>query len=304
MVQQNDVHHVASAAVVVGADGSVAADRAVVWAADVAVRRRRKLRIVHGLDLQAVRRMYGGYAGRVPMMIEGARDHGAAVAERAAQRARAAAPGVQVSTQVSDAGPAAALVEASAAAYLVALGAAGASGLAAHVGSILLSVSGHGEGAVVVVRTGVDCETVPQRGPVVVGVDGSAVSEAAIGKAFEEASERGADLVAVHVWSDLDLGRFAGESSISQPATDVREVERAMLAERLAGWQEKYPDVPVTRKVYWSDPVAVLKRFSESAQLLVVGSRGRGSFLGMLLGSVSNALVQHAFCPVMVVHPA
>jgi len=102
MVQQNDVHHVASAAVVVGADGSVAADRAVVWAADVAVRRRRKLRIVHGLDLQAVRRMYGGYAGRVPMMIEGARDHGAAVAERAAQRARAAAPSVQVSTQVSD----------------------------------------------------------------------------------------------------------------------------------------------------------------------------------------------------------
>ncbi|RDI51144.1 universal stress protein family protein [Nocardia mexicana] len=87
------------------------------------------------------------------------------------------------------------------------------------------------------------------------------------------------------------------------PVTDVGEMERAILAERMAGWSEKYPDVRVTRRKYLSDPVTVLQHWSGSAQLVVVGSRGRGGFLGMLLGSTSNSLVQHAKCPVMVVHP-
>ncbi|WP_442790072.1 universal stress protein [Nocardia sp. CDC160] len=84
---------------------------------------------------------------------------------------------------------------------------------------------------------------------------------------------------------------------------DVETVEESVLAERLAGWQEKYPDVKVIRRVYLSSPAAQLREWSEQAQLVVVGNRGRGSFLGMLLGSTAHSLVQHAYCPVMVVHP-
>ncbi|QBS44782.1 hypothetical protein DMB37_36560 [Nocardia sp. CS682] len=74
-------------------------------------------------------------------------------------------------------------------------------------------------------------------------------------------------------------------------------------SERLAGWQEKYPDVTVTRKVYRTEPTEQLAEWSNSAQLIVVGSRGRGGFTGMLLGSTSHFLVQHAHCPVLVAHP-
>ena len=65
----------------------------------------------------------------------------------------------------------------------------------------------------------------------------------------------------------------------------------------------KYPDVGVTRKVDHSGPARMLTKYSTFAQLVVVGSRGRGGFSGLLLGSTSSALVQHAHCPVMVVHP-
>ncbi|UGT67269.1 universal stress protein [Nocardia gipuzkoensis] len=139
-------------------------------------------------------------------------------------------------------------------------------------------------------------------GPVVVGGDGSPVTDTAIVAAFTEAAERGVELVAVHVWSDWDSGRFAGHHNVVEAEFD--KVERAILAERIAGWQEKFPGVRVTRKVEVSAPAPHLLDWSKVAQLLVVGSRGRGGFAGMLLGSTANTLVQHASCPVMVVHPA
>nr|WP_246350895.1 universal stress protein [Nocardia barduliensis] len=77
-----------------------------------------------------------------------------------------------------------------------------------------------------------------------------------------------------------------------------------MLAEHLAGWQEKYPEVQVTHKVSVARPRTLLTAWSKSAQLLVVGSRGRGGFRDLLLGSTSNFLVQHAHCPVVVAHGA
>ncbi|WP_236567036.1 universal stress protein [Nocardia sp. CY41] len=133
-------------------------------------------------------------------------------------------------------------------------------------------------------------------------MDGSPVSDMAIAVAFTEAAERGVGLVAVHVWTDWDSGRFAGHINLAE--TELDKVERAILAERVAGWQEKFPDVRITRKAEVSAPAPHLLAWSKIAQLLVVGSRGRGGFAGMLLGSTANTLVQHASCPVMVVHPA
>ncbi|QBS45337.1 universal stress protein [Nocardia sp. CS682] len=297
----DDPHRLASAAVVVGTDGSEAADLAVRWAAETASQRHRRLRIVYGLDLAAAQAVMGSYNLMVPAVIDAMRDQGAHAVRTARRLAHDIDPGLTVETEVSEESPAALLIRHSKSAYLVAIGAAGEGGTISHLGSTLLAVASHGHGAVVVVRdTGTEQQT-RHLGPVVVGVDGSPVSEAAVGAAFAEASDRKTQLVAVHAWSDLHFDRFAGMPN-AIPDRDVAAQAEQTLAEQLAGWQEKYPDVKVIRKVYLSGPSHHLLEWSRSAQLLVVGSRGRGGFRGLLLGSTSNGLVQYAHCPVMVVH--
>lgn len=91
------------------------------------------------------------------------------------------------------------------------------------------------------------------------------------------------------------------DSRLTVDWAQVREVELCLLAERLAGWREKYPDVVVDRFVVLDRPVAALLGFAEHAQLLVVGTRGHGALAGALLGSTSQALVHHSPCPVAVV---
>jgi nucleotide-binding universal stress UspA family protein len=128
-----------------------------------------------------------------------------------------------------------------------------------------------------------------------VGIDGSGASELATAIAFDEASRRNVELIALHAWSDVDVSEWAG---IDWPATE--STAEQVLAERLAGWQEQYPDVNVQRIVARDQPARQLVERSEEAQLLVVGSRGRGGFAGMLVGSVSETVAQLARMPVIV----
>jgi nucleotide-binding universal stress UspA family protein len=128
------------------------------------------------------------------------------------------------------------------------------------------------------------------------GIDGSPASEAATALAFNEASRRGVELVALHAWSDVGVFPMLG--------MDWRESEakgQEILAERLAGWREQYPDVRVKRLIFCDKPSRWLLEQSAHAQLVIVGNRGRGGFAGMLLGSVSSALVHAATVPVIVV---
>ncbi|WP_433192583.1 universal stress protein [Nocardia sp. CA-107356] len=298
----DDPHRLASAEIVVGIDGSAAADLAVRWAAETASQRGRRLRVVHGLDLAAAGAVYGIYDVITPPVIDAIRREGTDLVRTARRLAHEVDPTLTVEAEVSEADPAHLLIELSESAHLVAIGAAGSGNTPGHLGSTLLAVAAHGHGAIVVVRdTGTEQQT-RRIGPVVVGADGGPVSAAAVGAGFAEASERNTQLVAVHAWSDLYYDRFAG-----LPYTicdrDAETAGQAILSEQLAGWQEKYPNVQVIRKVYLSGPRLALLEWSRSAQLLVVGSRGRGGFRGLLLGSTSNALVQTAHCPVMVVHP-
>lgn len=296
-----ETHGLASAEVVVGIDGSDGANLAVRWAARLAAQRGRRLRIVHGYHLDATRLVRNVYNTMSPAVQEGLRRYADGLAEAARRVAEHEEPGLSVAIDVSPGNGADLLIRYSRTAHLVVLGATGMRGPLAHLGSTVVAVASHGHGRVVVVR-GTDTDTRREPRPVAVGVDGSAMSEAAIGAAFAEAAERDSELVAVHTWTDLDQLVYVG-AGIVVPGGEDESAEEELLAQRLAGWQEKYPDVVVRRTVELSAPAAALTELSKSAQLVVVGSRGRGGFAGLLLGSTSNSLVQHAHCPVMVVHP-
>ena len=130
--------------------------------------------------------------------------------------------------------------------------------------------------------------------PVLVGIDGSPASEAATALAFDEASRRRVPLIALHAWSDVGVFPILGmDWRVNRDEGDE------VLGERLAGWQEIYPDVQVRRRLVSDVPARWLVNESEGAQLVVLGSRGRGSFDGLQLGSVSSAVAQSARVPVI-----
>lgn len=163
------------------------------------------------------------------------------------------------------------------------------------LGSVSSALVQHAHCPVTVVRTTSATDAVSLRRPVLVGVDGSANSVPAIEIAFEEASLRKVGLTALHAASD---------TSGSQPPAggweSLRENASTVLAESLAGYSEQYPDVRVRRVVVADNPARSLLAESENAQLVVVGSHGRGGFTGMLLGSTSAALAQSVECPLIV----
>jgi nucleotide-binding universal stress UspA family protein len=154
---------------------------------------------------------------------------------------------------------------------------------------------------VAVPRTPVDA---PARHGVVVGVDGSELSEAAIEFAFQMASETRENLTALHAWYDpAPTGDGLMMPLVYDPVL-VEKEEELVLAESMAGWSEKYPDVEVEHKVVQGHPGHALVTVAATATLLVVGSRGRGALTSLLLGSVSHGVLHHASGPVAIVHPA
>jgi nucleotide-binding universal stress UspA family protein len=283
--------------VVVGVDGSDSALEATRWAAREAVRRRATLRLLAATDWPR-----GGYVGEVgagyhAAFVEIARDN----AEAAAAAAREAAPGVETEHQVVIGFPVPVLRSESRRAELIALGDRGLGGVAGLlVGSVAVGLTSSAACPVVVVRGAAVPDADPR--PVVVGVDGSPLSEAALGFAFEAAAARRVGLVAVHTWSDLIVDPAAvplGWAAVDWAAVEADE--REVLGERLAGWCTTYPDVPVERVVRRDRPAPALLEQAAAAQLVVVGSRGRGSVAGLLLGSVGHALLHRAPCPVAIV---
>ncbi|MDX3189768.1 universal stress protein [Streptomyces sp. MN03-5084-2B] len=270
---------------VVGVDGSAGALAAVRWAARVARTRRLRLRLVHALpELPAP---YPRADPTYEQLLEAAGTQGRVVLAEA----RDAAGDVEAQTVLRPERAADALVTASAGAAMLVLGTPGLRPLGrVLVGSVTVALAAHARCPVALIRPHAGEDEPPAEGPVVVGVDGSPASEEAIAVAFEEASWRRARLIAVHCHRD---GRWG--------ATD--EYARELLAQRLAGWGEKHPDVVVDREVVTGRAAERLLDFADRAQLLVVGSRGRGGLSGLALGSTSQALMSYALCPVVVARP-
>ena len=281
--------------VVVGVDGSAHARKAAEWAAAEAASRHAPLRLVYAYQLPVAG--YAGYSmapsdlGRV-MRAEGRR-----MLSEVADDLRTRHPGLDVHTRLFQGDAVVALRRASETARLTVVGSRGQGRVAGTLlGSVALAITAHGSAPVAVIP--VDGPGWTPTGPVVVGVDGSPTSEAAINFAFEEAAVRGAPLV-----SRARLDRPAADA-VRRIAHRHRTIggERTAAARRAAGpWRDKFPDVEVISVVAHGKPTPALLDHGRQAQLLVVGSRGRGGFAGMLLGSTSHSLITHALCPVVVV---
>ncbi|MFC0506213.1 universal stress protein [Micromonospora costi] len=280
--------------VVVGVDGSPASLAAADEAAREAVLRDRPLHLVHGyLHPLGYGVPINPYDLGVPAPTEAARtmlDHTAGdLVDRW--------PGLRVEVRQVRGGPGATLVEESHRAELVVVGSRGLGGFAGLLlGSVSTQVAAHARCPVLVVRPA--DQPVRTDGPVVVGVDGSEAAELAVGYGADEAVRRRGELVLVHVAPE-EIGR--GEASVIVPPGDDPD---ALLGTAVAAARGSRPGLTVTgRAIRAASPAPALIEASGEAALVVVGTRGRGGFTGMLLGSVSQALVQHARCPVLVAHP-
>jgi nucleotide-binding universal stress UspA family protein len=181
-------------------------------------------------------------------------------------------------------------------AEMVVVGSIGGSGIAdLLLGSVSSQVAAHAPGRVVVVRGGArTTRYVP--GDLVAGYDGSPASQTALGRAFEEARLHEAPLVVVRAWQDHD-GTTGSTVSVA------REQAENDLRAAVATWQERFPGVGARPRFVDGAVRKVLPAEGRHARLLVVGSRGIGGFRG-LLGSVSQAVLHDAPCPVMIVHAA
>jgi nucleotide-binding universal stress UspA family protein len=289
--------------VVVGTDGSDPATRAVQWAAREAALRHLPLRVVHGFVWP---QLHTPLSPPAPMEIGSAlRDTARQLLADAADAARTAEPDLEVQTSLVDAGGAAALLRSAADAAVLVVGTRGLGGFSGLiVGSTGVQLAMYAPCPIVVIRDGdTDTPDLADR-PVVVGVDASEHAAAALGFAFQEASLRGAPLRAVHAWTEPVS---TGPGDMLPLVYDVQKVqgeENRLLAEMLAGWSDKHPDVTVTRDVVRGRADHALIEASSRAQLLVVGARGVGGFRGLLFGSVSQAALHHAHCPVAVVRPS
>lgn len=284
--------------IVVGVDGSDDSFLAVEWAAPEAVLRQRRLRVVNAFIWPLMGVPYAG--SPVEENYGYMRDEAQLAVDKALARARAAAPDVDVSGHVVDGPAKPALIAESRHANLLVVGNQGVGAFASMMAGSSVALAGRAACPVVVVRPA-QPGAGPSQGRVVVGVDGSRPAELALEFAFDEASRRRVGLTVVHGW--LAPPSIAPTRSIGllEQAEEINEIETRLLADQVAGWTEKYPDVDVAQKVVHDSAAHALVKESLGAVLLVVGSRGRGGFTGLLLGSVSQATIHHAACPVAVV---
>lgn len=292
-----------SLGIVVGVDGSAASASAVRWAAREAELRNLPLMVVSVLApvVQA-----GGPWPEVPVPEEYVRLQRAEATEVVDKAVRSAADGTAAALQITGEvvlGPImATLVDMSTRADMMVVGCRGEDAVSrALLGSVSSGLVHHAHCPVAIIHA----EELPSlRAPVVVGIDGSPTSELATAIAFDEASRRGVDLVALHAWSDMGPIEFASANWAPIEWRNIKVAEEEVLSERLSGWNDQYPDVTVHRVVVCDRPGPCLLERAGEAQLLVLGSHGRGGFPGMLLGSVCNAVVNSAQIPVIIARSA
>lgn len=287
--------------VVVGVDGSPESVAAARWAANEAALRNHGLQLLCSMYVPVVRYPMVGYPAE---FVEYAKTQARIMLNRVKAEIKVSHPDLEVIAECTRIEPRTALVQASEHVALTVVGSL-ASGRVQEVmlGSVALHVSSHCRSPTAVAPYDID----RRGGPVLVGVDGAAHSEAAAAVAFDEAALRGVGVVAVMAFDGWARQGFA-RRPITFDADESRE-EYAVISEQLAGLAQRYPEVPVHEHLLRGHAADCLVGYTGHApleqrpQLIVVGNRGRGGLTGLLLGSTSHTVIAHAACPVVVVRP-
>ncbi|WP_175442215.1 universal stress protein [Humibacillus sp. DSM 29435] len=307
-----DPHQMPAGAVVVGYDGSPTAEAALEWAAREASAWGRPLHLLHTM------RYPDGFAMSLDLDLNPDRDE---IAIAGIEQAQRLAPGLAVTSETKPGGAASWLVELSERADLVVVGGHGHhAARAVLVGATAPQVTAHSKCPVVVVQA--DSELTPPLPPerpvfseqggglpdsstlsgrVVVGVDGSESCTGAVEFAYARASRLGLGLLAVGCWWWQESGPYMAGTEDFGWDSSIRDRELRLVSEHLAGWSEQYPDVDVHTILVHGNPVEVLVEEADRAELLVLGTRGRGGFAGLMLGSVSLRVLSAARRPVAIV---
>jgi nucleotide-binding universal stress UspA family protein len=291
--------------IVVGFDDSAASRKALGWALRTAQGRGADVLLVHAA--MTFPPMLAGHWTYVASPREIATEAGEEVLQAGRLLAASLAPDVTISSRLVEDAPAAGIRQVAAGAGMVVVGSRGLGGFAELViGSTSLKVATHASCPVVVVRDETPgLEPGPEARRIVVGIDDIAqTSSDVLSFAFEEASSRRTGLTVLHAWREpfFDLpGKGAPIPKLIQ-VEEFQADRHHWLAEHLAGWQDKYPDVDVKVVVLAQDPAAALVAASTGAELLVTGTQGHGGPHAVrMLGSVTHAVLHHAHCPVAVV---
>jgi nucleotide-binding universal stress UspA family protein len=284
--------------VVVGIDASPASEAALEWALGTAAAHHAGVLLVHCWTVPIPA---SPMSGALPPTDATPFEVAAKETLRTAEEA-AAAKGLDVVGRLVAGSPVQALLSAADEGSLLVLGSRGLGGFTELlVGSTSVQLAMHAPCPVVVVRPAPAAVPGPEEGRIVVGVDGSPLSMSALEFAFGEASFRGLGLTAVHAWNAPSLDAPGVAVPIELVAEDVANEEIRSLAESLAGYRDRFPDVDVRQYVVHGKAATALINASAGAHLVVVGSRGHGGFRSLLLGSTSHTLLHHAESPVAVV---
>jgi nucleotide-binding universal stress UspA family protein len=282
-------------AIVVGTDGTESSTAAVVWAAEEARRRRRPLRIVHTYDWE-------WHESRFDIgneYLDVCRQLADAVVSAETRQAHMAAANLEIQAEVISGHADARLLEVAQFAELMVLGSRGRGGFAGLLlGSVSERVATHAPCPVVVVRGHNAAEA---HGRVVVGVDDTPNADLVLEAAFDAAAARSAGLLALRSYMPAIPLWLAGLAAVEVDLPEQDVAQGVRLDEVLDPWREKYPEVPVGVVLTQGSVAAALVAASRTAQLVVVGSRGRGVVAGTLLGSTGLQLLHHADCPVYLV---
>mgnify|MGYP000017533558 CR=1 FL=1 len=282
--------------IVVGTDGSASALNAVRWAAGEAKLRHLPLTILHVME----EARWAQQAGQIPdEVLSIAENEGSAVIAEAVAVARGeCADGeLEVEPGCPPGQAVEVLVDSSRQAHLVVVGSRGLAGRHRRsIGSVAVGLLHHAHCPVAVVHDEAPPQPNSHHKPVLVGIDGSRASMVAAATAMEEASRRGVGLLALHVCKD-----DAESASISGSRRSILEAEaEALLRDHLRELRQRHPQVAVHMLVRFAAPARQILNQAERAQLVVVGSHGRGALTGALLGSVSTTVAKDAHVPVLV----
>ncbi|NDB17950.1 MAG: universal stress protein [Actinobacteria bacterium] len=283
---------------VVGWDSSPAATAALDWAVDAASAAKGQVHLVHAVlavppgpygDMSLDQGVYDDIANAVIALgLEHARDRASQITVTSDRRYR---------------GVAGALLDATHSGDVIVIGSRSHGGFAGLlVGSTAVQVATHAEVPVVIVHApGSRKRGYNPSGPVLVGVDGTELSDAALEFALVLGAQLHRPVRAVHTWTLPPVELVPPSVITDAEVAAIRADQERLAAESLAGWREKFPEVALSMSVVQGVPAPVLLEMSESASLVVVGTRGRGEFRGAILGSTSNHVLHESGCPVAVV---